>query len=67
MGGKQFIEFKTDVKGLQDIAPIQKSSPEKIAELVPPVEKLISSVVDLDSIPDWLEIDEDYLKKVANS
>ena len=31
------------------------------------VEKLISSVVDLDSIPDWLEIDEDYLKKVANS
>ena len=27
------------------------------------VEKLISSVVDLDSIPDWLEIDEDYLKK----
>ena len=31
------------------------------------VEKLISSVVDLDSIPDWLEIDEDYLKEVANS
>ena len=31
------------------------------------VEKLISSVVDLDSIPDWLEIDEDLLKKVANS
>lgn len=26
LGGKQFIEFKTDVKGLQDIAPIQKSS-----------------------------------------
>lgn len=31
------------------------------------VEKLISSVVDLDSIPDWLEIDEDLLKEVANS
>ena len=31
------------------------------------VEKLISSAVDLDSIPDWLEISEDYLKKVANS
>tara|TARA_B100001939_G_C16501634_1_gene429867 strand:+ start:298 stop:477 length:180 start_codon:yes stop_codon:yes gene_type:complete len=31
------------------------------------VEKLISSVVDLDSIPDWLEIDEDYLKQIANS
>ena len=28
------------------------------------VEKLISSVVDLDSIPDWLEIEEDLLKKV---
>ena len=26
LGGKQFIELKTDVKGLQDIAPIQKSS-----------------------------------------
>ena len=31
------------------------------------VEKLISSAVDLDSIPDWLEISEDYLKKVANN
>ena len=31
------------------------------------VEKLISSVVDLDSIPDWLEIDEDLLKEVSNS
>ena len=31
------------------------------------VEKLISSVVDLDSIPDWLEIEEDLLKEVANS
>ena len=31
------------------------------------VEKLISSVVDLDSIPDWLEIDEDLLKEVANN
>lgn len=31
------------------------------------VEKLISSVVDLDSIPDWLEIDEDLLTEVANS
>ena len=31
------------------------------------VEKLISSVVDLDSIPDWLEFDEDLLKEVANS
>ena len=31
------------------------------------VKKLISSVVDLDSIPDWLEIDEDLLKEVANS
>ena len=31
------------------------------------VEKLISSVVDLDSIPDWLEIEEDLLTKVANS
>jgi len=31
------------------------------------VEKLISSVVDLDSIPDWLEIEEDLLTEVANS
>lgn len=31
------------------------------------VEKLISSVVDLDSIPDWLEFEEDLLKKVAKS
>ena len=31
------------------------------------VEKLISSVVDLDSIPDWLEFEEDLLKEVANS
>jgi len=31
------------------------------------VEKLISSVVDLDSIPDWLEFEEDLLKQVANS
>ncbi len=31
------------------------------------VEKLISSVVDLDSIPDLLEIEEDLLKEVANS
>ena len=29
------------------------------------VEKLISSVVDLDSIPDWLEIEEDLLTEVA--
>ena len=31
------------------------------------VEKLISSFVDLDSIPDWLEIEEDLLTEVANS
>jgi len=31
------------------------------------VEKLISSVVDLDSIPDWLEFEEDLLKQIANS
>tara|TARA_B100001287_G_scaffold212022_1_gene180875 strand:- start:1122 stop:1346 length:225 start_codon:yes stop_codon:yes gene_type:complete len=31
------------------------------------VEKLISKVVDLDSIPDWLEIESDLLKEVANS
>jgi len=31
------------------------------------VEKLISSVVDLDSIPDWLEIEEDLLTEVTNS
>ena len=29
------------------------------------VEKLISSVVDLDSIPDWLEIEEDLLTEVV--
>ena len=31
------------------------------------VEKLISSVVDLDSTPDWLEFEEDLLKEVANN
>ena len=31
------------------------------------VEKLISSVVDLDSIPDWLEFEENFLKDVANN
>jgi len=31
------------------------------------VEKLISSVVDLDSIPDWLEFEEDLLTEVTNS
>ena len=31
------------------------------------IEKLIPSVVDLDSIPDWLEIESDLLKEVANS
>ena len=31
------------------------------------VEKLISSVVDLDSIPDWLEFEEDFLKGVAKN
>jgi len=31
------------------------------------VKKLISSVVDLDSIPDWLEFEEDLLKQIANS
>ena len=31
------------------------------------VKKLISSVVDLDSIPDWIEFEEDLLKEVANS
>jgi len=31
------------------------------------VEKLISSVVDLDSIPDWLEFEEVTLKQIANS
>ena len=31
------------------------------------VEKLISSVVDLDSIPNWIEFEEDLLKEVANS
>ena len=31
------------------------------------VEKLISSVVDLDSIPDWIEFEEDLLKEVSNS
>ena len=31
------------------------------------VEKLISSVVDLDSIPDWLEFEEVTLNQIANS
>ena len=31
------------------------------------IEKLIPSVVDLDSIPDWVEFEEDFLKEVANN
>ena len=31
------------------------------------IEKLISSVVDLDSIPEWLEFNEDFLKEVAKN
>ena len=31
------------------------------------IEKLISSVVDLDSIPDWVDFEEDFLTEVANN
>ena len=31
------------------------------------IKKLIPAVVDLDSIPDWIEFEEDFLEEVANN
>ena len=31
------------------------------------IEKLISSVVDLDSIPDWVDFEEDFLTEVSKN